>query len=213
MDYEAFKIRSVIFANHFKIDKKPIFFESGNFNYKFLILDFGHNALDISSFSRYSDIISSSGPIEKKLDRLIGSTSTNSSVLKSTALKRKRYLLDEKITVNINGQDYFFKIDGIGPQAIKITTQITYDEITTSDKPVESTLRDLIYTLYRGQLNNKLTLEKIEAEWQSKEAHNHKVHEEVLREERERELKKKKVMEELGLSDSPNPIKGDKIRW
>ena len=148
MDYEAFKIRSVIFDNRFKIDNKSIFFESENFNYKFSVMGIGHNALDISTFSRYSNIISSSGPIEKQLDRLIGSTSTNYSVLKSAALKRKRYLLDEKIIVNLNNQDYTFKIDGVGPQAIKITTQITYDEITTSDKPVESTLRDLIYNDY-----------------------------------------------------------------
>ena len=213
MDYEAFKIRSVIYGNRFKIDNKSIFFESENFNYKFSVMGIGHNALDISAFSRYSNIISSSGPIEKQLDRLIGGTSTNYSVLKSAALKRKRYLLDEKIIVNLNNQDYTFKIDGVGPQAIKITTQITYDEITTSDKPVESTLRDLIYTLYQGQLNNKVTLERIENEWLDKEAYRHDIHEEVLREEREKELKKRKVMEELGLSDFPNPVKGDKIRW
>ena len=193
MDFEAFKLRSVIFDNESRIEKKRVEFECGNLTYEFIVLDIGHNALDIVGFFRYFQIVSSIGPIEMQLHNLIASRTNNAEVLKDVAFKRRHHLFDEKIRADVDGQEYFFKIDGIGPQAVKITVQITYDEIANSQKPLEVKLRDLITHLYQGPLNNKVTLEKIEDNWQKEEAHKQKIHEEVLKEEEIKAQKQKEL--------------------
>ncbi|WP_407421605.1 hypothetical protein [Methanobrevibacter sp.] len=193
MDYEAFKLRSVIFDNKFRIERKHVEFDSGISSYEVLVHDIGHNALDIVGFFKYFQIVSSVGPIEKELHNLIASKTNSASVLQRVAFERRHYIYDEKIHVDIDGEDYVFKIDGIGPQAVKITVQITYDEIANSTKPLESKLRKLINTLYQGPLNNKETLDKINDTWQKEEAHKQKVHEEVLKDEEIRAQKQKEL--------------------
>lgn len=193
MDYEAFKLRSVIFDNKFRIERKHVEFDSGISSYEVLVHDIGHNALDIVGFFKYFQIVSSVGPIEKELHNLIASRTKSASVLQRVAFERRHYIYDEKIHVDIDGEDYIFKIDGIGPQAVKITVQITYDEIANSTKPLESKLRKLINTLYQGPLNNKATLDKINDTWQKEEAHKQKVHEEVLKDEEIRAQKQKEL--------------------
>ena len=193
MDFEAYKFRSVIFNDKSRIEKEYVEFESGIRQYDFLVHDIGHNALDIVGFFRYFQIASSLGPVVMKLHNMISPGAKNAYSLKDVAFNRKHYLYNEKITVDVDGEDYTFKIDGIGPQAVKITVQITYDEIANSQKPLERKLRNMINNLYRGPLNNKVTLEKITAQWEKEEAEKQKIHEEVLEEEKERERKKKEL--------------------
>lgn len=196
MQFEAFKLRSVIFENKFKIDGKKFEVEGKLLPYEFIIHDIGHNALDIVAFFKYRKIVSSPGPIENQLNQLISKTS-NASVLRRVAFDRKYYLYNENVNVDIYGDDYTFKIDGVGPEAIKITIQITYDDIVTSNNALESILRDLITTIYHDELNDAELIEKINLMWNKEEAEKQKIREEDPREEEIMAQKQKELDEFL----------------
>lgn len=192
MEYEAYKLREVIFDNRYRLERKRVSLESDLSTYEFIVHDIGHNALDISGFFRYYEIVGSSGPIEEQLHDIIAGRTNNASVLKRVADERKHYIYDEKVYLDVGGYEYTFKIDGIGPQAVKISIQVTYDEIASSNKPLESMLRDIINTLYSSSLNNERLINKIREKWETEEADKQKIRDAVLKEE---EIKRQKQKE------------------
>ena len=192
MEYEAYKLREVIFDNRYRLERKRVSLESGLSTYEFIVHDIGHNALDISGFFRYYEIAGSSGSIEEQLHDIIAGRTNNASVLKRVADERKHYIYDEKVYLDVYGYEYTFKIDGIGPQAVKISIQVTYDEIASSNKPLESMLRDIINTLYSSSLDNERLINEIREKWETEEADKQKIRDAVLKEE---EIKRQKQKE------------------
>jgi len=192
----VFRVFQILANSGQYLDGKKFEVEGKLLPYEFIIHDIGHNALDIVAFFKYRKIVSSQGPIENQLNQLISKTS-NDSVLRRVAFDRKYYLYNENVNVDIYGDDYTFKIDGIGPEAIKITIQITYGEIVTSNNALESILRDLITTIYHDELNDAELIEKINFEWNKEEAEKQKIREEVQREEEIRAQKQKELEEFL----------------
>ena len=138
------------------------------------------------------EIAGSSGPIEEQLHDIIAGRTNNASVLKRVADERKHYIYDEKVYLDVDGYEYTFKIDGIGPQAVKISIQVTYDEIASSNKPLESMLRDIINTLYSSSLDNERLINEIREKWETEEADKQKIRDAVLKEE---EIKRQKQKE------------------
>lgn len=192
MEYEAYRLRGVIFDNRYRLERKKVSLESDMSTYEFIVHDIGHNALDISGFFRYYEIVGSSGSIEEQLHDIIAGRTNNASVLKRVADERKHYIYDEKVYLDVDGYEYTFKIDGIGPQAVKISIQVTYDEISSSNKPLESMLRDIINTLYSSSFNNERLIKEIREKWETEEADKQKIRDAVLKEE---EIKRQKQKE------------------
>lgn len=192
MEYEAYRLRGVIFDNRYRLERKKVSLESDMSTYEFIVHDIGHNALDISGFFRYYEIVGSSGSIEEQLHDIIAGRTNNASVLKRVADERKHYIYDEKVYLDVDGYEYTFKIDGIGPQAVKISIQVTYDEILSSNKPLESMLKDIINTLYSSSFNNERLIKEIREKWETEEADKQKIRDAVLKEE---EIKRQKQKE------------------
>ena len=157
MEYEGFRLMSFIFENKYKLEKER-FSLSGDSDavYDFFIDVVGHNALDISTFCRYTEIATLSNQVEKNLHQLISYNAKLASTLASEAADKAYRLYGEKIRINVGDINYIFSIDGVGPKAIKMTCQITYDEIASSDKPLESYLRELINKLYSTDDKNSI---------------------------------------------------------
>ena len=197
MNFEGFKLRSAVFDSKYKLKKETISFDSrNNSNYSFLVFDIGHNALDIVGFFKYGDIILFSGPVENELHQLISGRTQSPSTLARVAYDRRFYLYEEKLDILVNDDEYSFKIDGVGPEAIKLTTQVTYDDIATSDRSLEVLLRNLIEDLYRRKLNDESFLKKVEKDWDDENRYNQKLDEAVSKEEAEK-IRKRKELEEF----------------
>lgn len=197
MDYESFKTRGVIFESKYRLERKKFVFESALLPYGFFVDAIGHNALTVSGFFNYSQITNSTGIIEMQLHNLIAGRTKDHAVLKRVANERKFYLYNETINVNIENHDYPFKIDGIGPFAVKLSIQITYDDIVNSNNPLEVILRNLIQNVYKDLFQKEYLIRKIKENWEKEEAHKQKIHEEVLNEEKIKEQKKKELEEFL----------------
>ena len=197
MEYESFKTKGVIFESKYRLERKKFKFESGFSTYEFFVDAIGHNALTISGFFNYSEITKSLGIVERQLHDLISARTKDPSVLKRVAGERKFYLYNEKINVNIENHDYPFKIGGIGPFAVKLSIQITYDDIVNSNNPLEVILRNLIHNVYKDLFQKEYLIRKIQENWEKEEAHKQKIHEEVLNEEKIKEQKKKELEEFL----------------
>ena len=112
MDYEGFKLKSFIFQKRHLLEKKH-FSLPGDCDevYDFMIDVVGHNALDISTFSKYGDIARRSNRMEKDLHYLISYNAKLASTLAIEAAEKAYKLYDERIDININNVDYTFKIE------------------------------------------------------------------------------------------------------
>jgi hypothetical protein len=193
MQYEAFKFRSIIFWDKSRIIKHHISVISDNDIYDFIIDAAGHNAVDIVGFFKYREIINSNASIQRQLHEAISSRIINPRVLKDMAFENRFDIYGSKVYLRVDGYTYAFKIDGIGPQAIKISTQITYDEITTSDDEIESILRGVIMDKYVSKFNDAAFIRKVDAEWEENEAHKNAVMDEVKKEEEIRRRKQEEL--------------------
>lgn len=193
MKYESFKYRSMIFWDKSRIINHHISVVSGNGIYDFIIDDAGHNAITIVGFFRYREIISSDASIQRQLHEAISARIANPNILKDTAFENKFDIYGTKVYLEVNGRTYGFQIDGIGPQAIKISTQITYDEITSSENEIESILRGVIKDKYASKFNDAAFIRKVDSEWNEKEAHMNEVRDEVKREEEIRRRKQEEL--------------------
>lgn len=193
MEYGAFKFRRIVFWDKSRMDRHhfSVVSDDGAL-YDCIIEDVGHNAVDIVLFFKYREIINSNASIERQLHEAISKRITNPRVLKDTADDRKYDLYGHKVSLEVDNHNYNFEINGIGPQAVKISTQITYDEITTSDGELESSLREIIENKYASKFKDTAFLKMVDAEWAEKEAHKNKIMDEVRKEE---EIKRKKQEE------------------
>ena len=191
MKYEGFKLRYFIFQNTYKLERKCFsLFGDSNAVYEFMIHDIGHNALDISAFFKYKDIASRSNSVEKDLHNLISPRANLAATLASEANDKYYRLYNQKVDVRIENVNYSFKIDGVGPKAIKMTYQVTYDDIAASKNPLESHLYGIINDYY--PLDNPATIKKINEEWKEKVEKQKELEEQILKEE---DLKRKKQKE------------------
>ena len=196
MEYEAFKFRSVIFWDKSRLIRHHISVVSYGGLYDFIIDSAGHNALDIVAFFKYREIINSNNTLEKQLHEIISSRITNPRVLKDTAYENRFDLYNTKVYFKVNGYTYTFKVDGIGPQAVKITAQITYDDIVFSNNEIESSLRSVIKDKYSSKFNDAVFIKRVDTEWEENEAHKNEVKKEVMKEEEIR-LQKQKELEDF----------------
>lgn len=198
MEYEGFKLKGVIFDNKYRLEREYFsFWSQDGSNYRFIIHDVGYNALTIVGFFKYSDIIHSTGKIENQLHEIIANRATNPHSLAKVADERKFYIYKEKVYVNVDNEEYTFIIDGIGPKAIKISNEITYDEIATSNKPLEVILKDLIENKYATKFNDNELIRKIDNQWQKELEEKRKIEEEVSKEEAWKRQKQKELEEFL----------------
>ena len=200
MEYEGFKLKGVIFDKKYLLERECFSFktEFGS-KYEFIIHDIGYNALTIAGFFKYPDIIHSAGKIENQLHELIEDRATNPVSLANVADKRKYYLYGEKIYVNVDNGEYTFEITGIGPYAIKISMDITYDEIATSNKPLEVILKDFIENIYASKFNDRELTRKIDKQWQNELEEKRKVEEEIAQDKAWKRQKQKELEEFLKL--------------
>ncbi|SDA64995.1 hypothetical protein SAMN02910315_01933 [Methanobrevibacter millerae] len=196
MEYEGFRLRSFIFQDKEKIHGKRFSLQGdSNATYDFNIHGVGHNALDVTAFCNYEKIARNSNRMEKDLHYLIDYRAKLASTLASEANNRAYRIYEEKIKVNIEDIDYTFIIDGVGPKAIKMTCQVTYDEIATSHRPLESYLKNLISSTYR--MDDPELISKIDREWAQDFEEKKKRRQQTIKDEEERRRKREELEEFL----------------
>ncbi len=196
MEYEAFKLKNIIFTNRYRLGHYSFSFSNRNDSLnKLIILDVGNITLTVAQFFKYRELTSPQSSVEEYIHKLISKTS-DPYILARVASKRKWYLYDEIVPVMINGKEYNFKIDGIGEWAVKISMEVTYDEIAASQNPLERILKNVIEIEYSYKFNDEYLLEEIDKKWEEEIAYKKFINDEVFKEDEEI-LRKRRELEEF----------------
>lgn len=195
MEYEAFKMRSIIFTDKSRLKRYFTFFDDAGSSYRFLIDWVGHNALEIVGFFKYEEIADEKNAVARQLKYIISPSATYASTLRQEAESLNQFHFGVKI--NICGDTYLFKTDGFGPSAVKISYQPTYDDILSSKSSLERILGEIIHNTYSNQENDTKLLGEIDEKWMSEMAKKRALRAETLKKEEIRRKKQEELEEFL----------------
>lgn len=184
MNFEGYKLRGCIFKAKSEIEN----YRFDNFTVEFV----GENGLGIVKYCKYRDIINDSDITERQLHKIIDYSASRGDELKDEAIYNKFNLFEKKVDVEYFGDTYSFEIKGVGPQAIKLTRNFTYDEIAECGDEVSELLYSTIHDRYLQYLEDDVLIKTLKETWQKEESDKKRRLEKVKKEE---EIRRKKQQE------------------
>ena len=188
MEFEAFRLRECISKDKSRIDK---------FRFDdFVVNLIGENALVIVRYYKYEAIVKDSDISQRQLHEMISADSIFGRQLKDEAFYNRYNLYDQKIDLEYVGDSYSFEIKGVGPQAIQLSRNFTYEDIVNADDSLSLRLNSIIQEKYLGFLKDKRLSNSLYETWQKEELEREKRMKQILEEERIR-IKKQQELEEF----------------
>ncbi|MBQ9025590.1 MAG: hypothetical protein IJ104_04330 [Methanobrevibacter sp.] len=184
MNFEGYKLRGCIFKAKSEIEN----YRFDNFTVEFV----GENGLGIVKYCKYRDIINDSDMTERQLHEIIDYAASRADELKDEAAYNRFNLFEKKVDVGYLSDSYSFEIKGVGPQAIKLTRNFTYDEIAECGDCVSEQLYITIRDKYSQYLENDALIKILKESWQKEESDKKRRLEKVKEEE---EIRCKKLQE------------------
>ena len=196
MELEAYILKGCISENKYRIENNRFSIVEGTIN-EFIIDGVGYNALTIISYYKYEEIFNSNNSTEKQLHELISSNARSPYFLKEEALDNQFDIYNQKVDVDIGKDSYSFEIEGVGPIAIKISKEFTYDKIIKADDVICKELKDICYKKYANNLNNISLTSKLQNEWEKDFKEKQELRSKTLEAEEIRRQKQKELEEFL----------------
>ena len=188
MEFEAFRLRECISKDKSRIDK---------FRFDdFVVNLIGENALVIVRYYKYEAIVKDSDISQRQLHEMISADSIFGRQLKDEAFYNRYNLYDQKIDLEYGMDSYSFEIKGVGPQAIQLSRNFTYEDIVNADDSLSLRLNSIIQEKYLGFLKDKRLSNSLYETWQKEELEREKRMKQILEEERIR-IKKQQELEEF----------------
>lgn len=188
MEFEAFRLRECISKDKSRIDK---------FRFDdFVVNLIGENALVIVRYYKYEAIVKDSDISQRQLHEMISADSIFGRQLKDEAFYNRYNLYDQKINLEYGMDSYSFEIKGVGPQAIQLSRNFTYEDIVNADDSLSLRLNSIIQEKYLGFLKDKRLSNSLYETWQKEELEREKRMKQILEEERIR-IKKQQELEEF----------------
>ena len=189
MEFEAFRLRECISKDKSRIDK---------FRFDdFVVNLIGENALVIVRYYKYDSIVKDSDISQRELHEMISADSVFGRQLKDEAFYNRYNLYDQKINLEYGMDSYSFEIKGVGPQAIQLSRNFTYEDIVNADDSLSLRLNSIIQEKYLGFLKDKRLSNSLYETWQKEELEREKRMKQILEEERIRLIKQKELEEFL----------------
>lgn len=189
MEFEAFRLRECISKDKSRIDK---------FRFDdFVVNLIGENALVIVRYYRYNSIVKDYDISQRQLHEMISADSVFGRQLKDEAFYNRYNLYDQKIDLEYAGDSYSFEIKGVGPQAIQLSRNFTYEDIVNADDSLSLRLNSIIQEKYLGFLKDKRLSNSLYETWQKEELEREKRMKQILEEERIRIIKQQELEEFL----------------
>ena len=196
MELEAYILKGCISENKYRIKNNHFNIIEGTIN-EFIIDNAGYNALTIISYYKYEEIFNSNNSTEKQLHELISSDARSAHYLKEEALDNQLDIYNQKVSVDIGKDSYSFEIKGVGPIAIKISKEFTYDEIIKANDVICKELKDICYKKYSNNLNDINLTSNLQNEWKEDYKQKQELRSKTLEEEEIRRQKQKELEEFL----------------
>lgn len=189
MEFEAFRLRECISKDKSRIDK---------FRFDdFVVNLIGENALVIVRYYRYGAIVKDSDISQRQLHEMISADSVFGRQLKDEAFYNRNNIYNQKIDLEYAGDSYSFEIKGVGPQAIQLSRNFTYEDIVNADDSLSLRLNSIIQEKYLGFLKDKRLSNSLYETWQKEELEREKRMKQILEEERIRIIKQQELEEFL----------------
>lgn len=189
MEFEAFRLRECISKDKSRIDK---------FRFDdFVVNLIGENALVIVRYYKYDSIVKDSDISQRELHEMISADSVFGRQLKDEAFYNRYNLYDQKINLEYGMDSYSFEIKGVGPQAIQLSRNFTYEDIVNADDSLSLRLNSIIQEKYLGFLKDKRLSNSLYETWQKEELEREKRMKQILEEERIRIIKQQELEEFL----------------